>query len=381
MPSHNVLVISPVATHPPYRGNRQRILQLAKLFSEDGFGVQLAIGRNRKVTPEAKNHWSVVHRLEHPPKWKPTSRNVPLDSWYRRGLGEEIREIVHENNIDVVLLNYVFHSRLLEFLPSKVFKIIDTHDVFTNRRELYVGYRYTGGFFSCTAEDEATYLNRADAIVSISPGDSKKFRNLVPNIPIIDIPFLAAGPSSTVKKSTSNQNPSLKTVGMVLSANDLNVASLHSFIAAVDDQYGRTPPFRVLVAGDIISKSIRMMPHRIPAFSRPWLKYVGQIPDLFGFYRGVDVIAVPVIAGSGMAIKFSEAILADAPVISTAQGSRGHEVTHYLHQLGNNWELAKHLGTIDRSLFVALRESEKLYQERAKAVVRSGWADLKRLAF
>jgi hypothetical protein len=371
-----VLVVSPLATHPPHRGNRQRILQIARLLRESGFDVDLAIGRNRKINDEAEAFWPVIHRLKQSPRWKPTNKNVPLDTWYTPGLGEEIADIVELHKIDVVLLNYIFHSKLFDHLPPNVMKIIDTHDVFTNRRELYVEYRYTGGFFSCTSDDEATYLRRADVALSISPDDTSKFKGLVPELPIIDLPFLAHNGNPAGKGGFSARPSGKKTVGMVLSGNDLNVASLHSFIAAVDDQYGRTPPFNVLVVGDIHSRSIRLLPHRLPAFSRPWLRYVGQVRDIYSFYENVDVIAVPVIAGSGMAIKFSEAILADAPVISTANGSRGHQVTHELHRLDNNRELAKHLGSIDETVVKKLREAENEYQASAHATVQKGWTAL-----
>ena len=376
MSSSKVLVVSPVSTHPPHRGNRQRILQIARLFRENGFDVELAIGRNRKLTDEAKAFWPVIHRLKRSPRWRPTSKNVPLDAWYTPGLGEEVAEIVDRQKIDVVLLNYIFHSKLLDYLPQDVVKIIDTHDVFTNRRELYVGYRYTGGFFSCTSEDEAAYLSRADVALSISPGDTKKFSELLPQLPIIDLPFIAQNGKPASQAGVTSKPSVNKTVGIVLSANDLNVASLHSFIAAVDDQYGRTSPFRVVVAGDISSKSIRILPHRIPIFSRPWIRYVGQVPDIHAFYETVDVIAVPVIAGSGMAIKFSEAILAEAPVISTAHGSRGHKVTHPLHRLENNWEVAKQLGSIHQASMNELRKAEQDYQASAETAVQQGWASL-----
>lgn len=373
-----VLIVSPVATHPLYRGNRQRILQVARLFLDNGFDIELAIGRNRKLTDEAKEFWPVIHRLKHSPRWRPTSKNVPFDAWYTSGLGEEVAEIVKRQKIDVVLLNYIFHSKLLDYLPQHVVKIIDTHDVFTNRREFYVGYRYTGGFFSCTSEDEAAYLSRADVALSISPEDTRKFRELVPRMPIVDLPFVARKEETGAEATAIDPPTQNRTVGIVLSANDLNLASLHSFIAAVDDQYGTTPPFDVVVAGDIYSRSIRILPYRIPSFSRSWLRYVGHVPDIHAFYESVHLIAVPVIAGSGMAIKFSEAILANTPVISTSHGSRGHHIWHELHQLRNNWDLVASLGTFTEEAARYVREAERDYQAAAEKAAAKGWSQMVR---
>ena len=376
MSSPKVLVVSPVSTHPPHRGNRQRILQIARLFRENGFDVELAIGRNRKLTDEAKEFWPVIHRLKRSPRWRPTRKNVPFDAWYTPGLGEEVAKIVERRKIDVVLLNYIFHSKLLDYLPPDVTKVIDTHDVFTNRRELYVGYRYTGGFFSCTSENEAAYLSRADVALSISADDTEKFRELVPRLPVVDLPFVARVGKPTGEAGVIATPSGSKTVGIVLSANDLNVASLHSFISAVDDQHGRKPPFTVMIAGDIRWRSIQIVPHRVPFFSRPWLRYVGQVSDIHAFYEAVDVIAVPVIAGSGMAIKFSEAILSKTPVISTLQGSRGHRVSHELHRLKNNWDLVARLSTINDLSLAELRDSEVSAKAVVGADAEAGFRDL-----
>lgn len=243
MALRKVLVGSPVSTQPPHSGNGQRILQIARLLRDNGFDVELAVGRNTEVSDEAKQVWSVIQRLKCAPRWRPRTKYLPLNAWSTPGLGEELAEIVERQKIDVVLLNYIYHSKLLEHLPRGVTKIIDTHDVFTNRREPYVGYRYTGSFFSCTSEDEATYLSRADLALSISPDDTKKFRELVPQLPVVDILFLfvAHKGKPTNKSVVATLHSDNKTVGVVLSANDLNVASLPSFIAAFDNQCERTP--------------------------------------------------------------------------------------------------------------------------------------------
>lgn len=372
-----VLILSPVQTHPAHRGNRQRILQIARLFQTNGFETELAIGRNRKVTGEARAFWPVIHSLKHSPAWKPTRKNVPLDAWYRHGLGEEIAAIVTRRGVDVVLLNYIFHSKLLDSLPSEIVKIIDTHDVFTNRRDLHVGQRYTGGFFSCTADDEATYLRRAHLAIAISPNDTTKFRAAAPNLPVINIPFIAHRDQSENTVVSRASTAGKKTVGLALSGNDLNLASLHSLIAAVDDQFKGNPPFTLLVAGDIYSKLIRPLPHRIASFSRPWLRYLGRVDDIYRFYREVDVIVVPVTSGSGMAIKFSEAIASDAPVLSTSQGSRGHEVTHDLHRLESAGEIVRSLGTLDERTILELITAQRNYHERAGASVLDGFSELR----
>ncbi len=344
-----VLIVSPVPTHPPHRGNRQRILQIARLFMDSGFTVELAVGRNTRISDEAKNFWMAIHSLINSPTWRPSKKNVTLDAWYPPGLGEEIAKIVEKNGVDIVLVNYIFHSKLLDHLPDNILKIIDTHDVFTDRKKIGQGNPFRGGFFSCSAKDEATYLERANAVFSINRDDSSYFRTICPTLRIFDIPFVydrnEIGPQTpSFLRDASPSTP--REFGLVMSANDLNLASLYRFIQAVDDVYGEFPPFTVKVAGDIDKIAFRFFPHRIFKFKRRWLRYIGTVEDIETFYSSVDVALVPVIDGSGMAIKFSEAIHFGVPTISTARGSRGHATTYPDHQLTGISELVARMGSL-----------------------------------
>ena len=367
-----VLIVSPVASHPPYRGNRQRILQIANLFSVSGYSIELAIGSNQPVTEDAAAFWPAIHQLKVAPGWKPSHKLSPLDSWYTPGLGEEIADLVKTRGIDVVLLNYVFHSRVLDFLPKSVVTIIDTHDVFTNRHDLYQGKRFAGGFFSCTAEDEKTYVSRADAIFALTDLEKDYFSALRGPQGIFEIPF--ASPTISMLSRDGGSTEGKRLFGMVLSANDLNLASLSDFIKAVDKEYGRHPPFTVTVAGGIHKIAYRYFPHRIPAFCRRWLKYLGEVSDINAFYELPDAVVVPVISGSGMAIKFAEAISRGLPTISTVAGSRGHATTNPLHNLPNNSELVRVLGDISSTQLQSLSASSALCHEATVRVTEKNWS-------
>lgn len=366
-----VLIVSPVATHPPYRGNRQRILQVANLFKNSGFDIELAIGSKRPLTQEAREFWPTIHQLKANPGWKPSHRAAALDSWYTPGLGEELARIVTEREIDVVLLNYVFHSRALQFLPESVVTVIDTHDVFTNRHEMYRGKKLAGGFFSCSAEDEATYLSRAHIALAITDQESQYFRSLQSASTVFHIPFVM--PRTPLARNLDARTEGPKSFGMVLSANDLNLASLSDFIRQVDKRFGRTPPFRVHIAGGIDKLAYRYFPHRIPFFCRRWLTYRGEIYDIDDFYRSIDAVIVPMVAGSGMAIKFGEAVARGFPVISTAVGSRGHWTTQPYHTLTDNEGIVNFLLTLDWKQCSNLSVSSRLVHSRLQEITKLEW--------
>ncbi len=377
----NVLIVSPVATHPKNRGNRQRISQIAENLVAAGHNVELAMGFDKPVNAEAKQFWPTIHSLQRSPDWRPTRRNVSFDSWYTPGLGEEISQLVRRQRIDVVILNYVFHSKLLDFLPRDVIRIIDTHDVFTDRNALYSQHRYSGGFFSCSVEDEARYLSRAEVILAITESDANHFRKIAPHVPTITLPYIPprvenANISDPSGKRLPGRDSTSLVFGMVLSANDLNLASLYSFVRAVDREFGRKPPFTVRIAGEIKSLAITHLPYRRITFQRPWLQYDGHLDNLDLFYGSLDAALVPVIAGSGMAIKFFEAISRGVPVLSTERGSRGHKTSHPFHAFPTNEEVARSLHTLSPESLLNLRHAGDALVEISETQAIKGWNEL-----
>lgn len=364
-----ILIVSPIATHPVDRGNRRRLLQVANLLLAHGIDLELAIGRNRPISDDAKSYWPAIHRLRHAPRWRPSKRTARLDLWYTPGLGEEVAQIVENIKAQAVLLNYVFHSKLFNFLPPEVLKIVDTHDVFTDRNVPSNEKKYSERFFSCSLSDETTYLSRADLILAISPSDEAHFKAMAPS-PTVLIPFVEEGHEISTQTLGNNEMPIF---GIAMSANDLNLASLSDFVNQVDKQWGTTPPFRVLVAGNIDLLAYQLFPHRYPRFRRPWLKFLGSLASIDDLYSVVHAAVVPVIAGSGMAVKFAEAIGKGIPTVSTTPGSRGHPVEHPLHRLPSNAELVTLLGELDQSnldeLHTAGKEIQKLQVERREAGV------------
>jgi glycosyltransferase involved in cell wall biosynthesis len=363
-----VLIVSPVATHPPHRGNRQRILQVARIFQQKGFDVEVALPRTKSISAEAQVFWPAIHQLEHGLHWRPTKKNVQLDAWFAPGTGEELAGLVRRRSADIVLMNYVFHSKALESLPDSVVKVIDTHDVFTARQNLYAGKKYSRGFFSCSPDTELQYLNRADIALAISDADKNFFNTLGTAAEIIELPFV--WPEAEPVARRNHQTGPLH-FGIVLSANDLNLSSLWDFISAVDTTYGKNVPFTVSVAGDIYRLAYQLFPQRYFAFRRAWLTFSGVATNLDAFYAQVDAAVVPTTAGSGMAVKFAESIGHGVPTVSTAIGSRGHPVTESLHALESNRELAIALGGLDREVLSTMSErSRELFRQMEERLAK-----------
>jgi len=87
---------------------------------------------------------------------------IPFDGWYEDGLGERIRALCLDCDIDVVFCSYVFQSKLLDFVPSHMLKVIDTHDKMADRYDMLRANGQPLEFFSCTEAEEGAYLRHAD---------------------------------------------------------------------------------------------------------------------------------------------------------------------------------------------------------------------------
>lgn len=384
MKKRKVLIVSPVATHPPFRGNRQRILQVANLFRDSGYEIELAIGWNRRIVSGARKFWPVIHRLRKAPRWRPTRRIVPFDGWYTPGLGEEVRELVLKSGIDIVVLNYIFHSKMMEHLPANVLRIIDTHDVFTNRHLMYESQEFSRGFFSCTELDEGLYLARADFVLSISRDDTEEFKRINRDVRVVDLPFFPPQASRDTPKKWSSKNPGAldrpRIVGMVMTANDLNLDSLRQFIQVVDELVGPDLGFSVKVVGNVDLRAFRLFPWRARYFRRAWLEYLGECTDLEAFYDSVDMVVIPALYGTGQSVRFAEAVSRGLPIVSTGIASRGIPSLTDHQKFDNLGDLVLFLNSTCPERWPLGAQQDQTAQQWLRSKVKTGFKQLEYLA-
>jgi glycosyltransferase involved in cell wall biosynthesis len=67
--------------------------------------------------------------------------------------------------------------------------------------------------------------------------------------------------------------------------------------------------------------------------SRPGVRVTGYAADLAPYYRAADVLVAPLAAGGGTRIKLLEALAYGLPVVTTATGAAGLDVTSGVHLL------------------------------------------------
>lgn len=324
-----ILIFSPTPSHPTTAGNRIRIYNLANFLQKKGYEIYFVYftqeGLEKKQKEEMENKWNFFFAIKKQINYqKSSTEHYLIDDWYQDGIGETIRTLCLKHKIDVVLTNYIFQSKLLEFVPHNILKIIDTHDKFSNRHIMMKNNGLEPDFFYTTKEEESKGLNRADVIIAIQEKEKKFFETLTCRN-IITVGHLDS------KKYISKKYDRLKYLGFVGSKNSVNTKSIKQFIDVFIDYIDNNNiNISLLIAGSVC-ENIDIKHPNIE------LKY--KVDNLSLFYNNIDLIINPLTLGTGLKIKSIEAMSYGLPIVSTMIGSEGINTSSPYHLATNHHEL------------------------------------------
>ena len=230
-----------------------------------------------------------------------------IDDWHDTSLDRSILKLSRQIEFDAVIVEYVFFSKALTCFGPKVLKVIDTHDVFTNRHMAYINNRVRPMWYSTTAREEAKGLNRADAIIAIQEKE-KDFLCTLTNKKVITVGHIA--PLYAPMKDA----PSTGTILYVGSANPINTQAINYFIKDVLPRVRQVfPNAQLLLAGrvcDTVEDSDN--------FTK-----LGELEDLKVAYDMADIVVNPIPFGTGLKIKNMEALGHSKPLVTTSIGADG----------------------------------------------------------
>jgi glycosyltransferase involved in cell wall biosynthesis/GT2 family glycosyltransferase/polysaccharide pyruvyl transferase WcaK-like protein len=326
----NVLYFSPFPSHPDNHGNQATIQAFGRRFQKLGHKVHFVLLESTIYDDAAlramRAAWDTFDLLPNArPLWSDGSV-IPFDHWYQPGLGEQVAQLCRRYEIDVVFCSYVFQSRLLDFVPDHVLKVIDTHDKMGDRFEMLRRNGQPVEFFSCTPEEEGRYLRRADVVVARRAEEAAYFDSVTGRKSAIVVPHVEEA------RFLERTFGPVRTVGMVASANQINLAiTLELLKALAAREKNGALPFTLRIAGQV-SDMIRHLPHQdATLFSHRWVKLLGFVPDIGGFYGSVDLVVSPVTMGTGINVKTVQAMAFGMPLVTTAWGCKGIETGHPMH--------------------------------------------------
>lgn len=170
---------------------------------------------------------------------------------------------------------------------------------------------------------ELSHVNDYDGLIPITETDADFFRQHGCSIPIMPLP-------TGLELTMYQRNGTLQRDHVFIFASwdwAPNQQGLWWFLDQVWPRLKTSSPgLKLVLAGRNAPESVRQM-------SRPDVDFVGEVEDGQAFFRRNGVMAVPLLAGSGLRVKIVEAMAAGVPVVSTsigAQGVNGHDGEHYL---------------------------------------------------
>ncbi len=330
----NILLFSPEVSHPQNAGNRKRIYNFGKYLQSQGHTIHFVYFAQSTYGQESldlmQNEWDSFTLIERTHYSKSSTTGYALDAWYQDDIQDVVNDMIETLDIQAVLVNYLMQSKLLEYVPKHVLKIIDTHDIFTDRYKLYEDAGiFSYGWYSVSKEDEAKGLSRADVVLAIQKQEADYFSTLT------DTEIRIVG---HLEDSHLNHRRygSLKKIGFVGSHNEINEDAITKFL----DRYLDSDLLQdvdIVIAGNICNKIKREHPN---------LKLRGVVDNLDAFYTEIDLAINPLLFGTGLKIKTIEALSYGVPIVSTKIGFEGIESGEVCHQLDTIDEMIDCIETI-----------------------------------
>ncbi|HEY5138669.1 MAG TPA: glycosyltransferase family 4 protein [Methylococcales bacterium] len=322
------LIISPTFPYPPNTGNRARIYQLLLNLKNLGQEVYLLyidtepfdesqVGENSWstqtfVVPYTPPHKTLVSRILKKVQKKlgmQAGYTYSIDGWYDDSINAFITELANQICFDIVIVEYAFFSKALECFGDQTLKVIDTHDVYTNRHLIYLNNQQPPHWYSTTEADEAKGLDRADVIIAIQHKEKEFFTKITKKKVIV------VGHTVQLHEPVQRYLTD-KAIVFVGSSTPMNVQGINLFAKHVFPQIkGRFAELKLILAGTICDM-VEDFDHCIK------LGKAGSLKDIYG---QADVVINPITFGTGLKIKTIEALGYAKPLVTTSIGAEGLE--------------------------------------------------------
>ena len=317
-----ILIISTVLTPPVKSGCQKCILEYSEIFKKFNSDLYFLFISGWKKNDEedyfqCKKFWG-DHFYDY--KKKNLMRLISrlfsfiyvyffkhnrIDDMYPFGVEKKVKEIIKKQNIDLVIVNYIELSRLFLYL-NDVKKVIFTHDVFSNKKEI-LGIKKVR--YNLSPTQERLGLKRADIILAIQENEATYFSYLVPNVLVYTVftPFRVCRIPLTYNKN----------ILFFSGKSDLNYNGLKSFVMNVFPLIlAKVADAQLLVGGEICDREDLFI-------ETSNVKRIGRIDNEKDFYEMGDICINPVYQGTGLKIKTFEALSYGRIVVTNPHSLNG----------------------------------------------------------
>lgn len=245
-----------------------------------------------------------------------------IDDWYDEQISQKAKELHEKHHYDIVWVEYVMYSKVLTCFDDSVTKVIEAHDIFTDREKMFLKMGEVPSFFYTSRKEERKGLSRADYVVAIQNRDASFFKKLVGDKSII----------VTIRTIIKVNQPSLvhnKTVLFVGTDYAPNREGIRYFLEEVWSKVKvKLPEAELHIAGSVCQNLKKSNQYTL-------LGYVDSIDDVYAQSR---LVINPVLSGTGLNIKTIEALAHAKPLVTTKSGARGLQYKKGFMEVANDSE-------------------------------------------
>jgi glycosyltransferase involved in cell wall biosynthesis len=343
----NILVVSPIPSHPQYQGNSARIFRLTKMFQLIGYKIHFVYFGMEGMTEQQRlamtDCWDFFHYVQPiGPAASPSyGEYYDIDDWYDMRVSGLVETLCQRWDFDICLTNYVWFSKALDAVPKKTFKIIDTHDVFGDRHIVARKAGLEPLWFFTTKEFEAFGLSRADLVIAIQDEEKSYFESIT-HVPVEVLGYVV--PQQKLLERKKNTHDKIR-IGYIGSGNPFNVQSMLAFQTELMRHPELFARFDFYLAGTICKNIVE---------HNDIYTICGTVDELEDFYSEIDIAVNPMIGGTGLKIKSLEALSFAKPLIGTVDAMVGINTENVLQQCESISALVEELHVFDDSAFKKL---------------------------
>jgi hypothetical protein len=323
--SRKVLVLSPFASHPADAGHRRRVLQTTRMFRDAGYDVTFLFYAfempwywrfDSKAFKEMQDEWGEVllfpasRKVGQPPE---NGKTHGLDEWWDPAFEQYLQRLLGMRAYDAMVVHNVWLSKAFDFAPMCTIKILETHDIFWKRGELYERLKQPVDFFTPTQEGEVYGLNRSDVIVTVTDEELELIRPLVSK-PAFTLPTYEPQGRLRAGGVTQYLHPKKVVFGMLGSAHVFNILGMQRLLNALERKIGKTyAPVDIVIGGEVGNAVNSKLP----------IKKLGYVQDEADFYDQVDFVIAPLFEGTGFKVKVADAVIFEKPLLAATHAAEG----------------------------------------------------------
>jgi glycosyltransferase involved in cell wall biosynthesis len=299
--SQKLLLITDRHMNNLSKGNVRRICNLVKLFHRIGFRIAL-ICPDPGPDPELASCCERLITVS-----DDSFIGGKISNYKPTGYITATNLVSLEFLPSLVIAEYAWMAPCLDVIPCQCMKILDTHDLLSERTKRFAE-KNLDPWVDCTIAEERTLLEKADIIFAIQELDQSKLKEMLPYHKIVFVPHFEE--PSKIKQYAQNGTPCLGFVGSAHQGNSGIVDFVRHCLPMIKDSIPQA-------ALTILGSSGLWFENRKDIKIIPWIE------DISSFYDNTTVVVCPITIGTGLKIKLIEALSYGKAIIATNEAVEG----------------------------------------------------------